>query len=259
MPQLVILWTDALIFLLIALSLTFGMLAVRKEHLRAPWRRVARSRVGMGALVILSAYVLIGVVDSIHYNPPLEQAEPGGPTHSSEVLSLLDTLLTPLRERSEKTYSAPLATHLYAKETIEQADGSTIRDYPRLQHGGVHLADPEKDWAGDIVTTMLIGVVEGLIAWVILAALLIALLAHRAKCGFGEQLKNIRCGATEIPWSVVLMVLAILLMVAFVSGNLGLKYHLLGTDKVGQDVFYQSLKSIRTGLMIGTLTSTTSR
>jgi peptide/nickel transport system permease protein len=32
-------------------------------------------------------------------------------------------------------------------------------------------------------------------------------------------------------------------------------YHVLGTDKVGEDVFYQSLKSIRTGLVIGTLTT----
>jgi len=29
----------------------------------------------------------------------------------------------------------------------------------------------------------------------------------------------------------------------------------LGTDKIGQDVFYQALKSIRTGLVIGTLTT----
>ena len=29
----------------------------------------------------------------------------------------------------------------------------------------------------------------------------------------------------------------------------------MGTDKVGQDVFYQVLKSIRTGLVIGTLTT----
>ena len=32
-------------------------------------------------------------------------------------------------------------------------------------------------------------------------------------------------------------------------------YHVLGTDKVGQDVLYLSLKSIRTGLVIGTLTT----
>jgi peptide/nickel transport system permease protein len=32
-------------------------------------------------------------------------------------------------------------------------------------------------------------------------------------------------------------------------------YHVLGTDKVGQDVFYQTLKSFRTSLIIGTLTT----
>jgi peptide/nickel transport system permease protein len=37
--------------------------------------------------------------------------------------------------------------------------------------------------------------------------------------------------------------------------DLGMKYHVFGTDKVGQDVLYQSLKSVRTGLVIGTLTT----
>jgi peptide/nickel transport system permease protein len=32
-------------------------------------------------------------------------------------------------------------------------------------------------------------------------------------------------------------------------------YHVLGTDKVGQDVLYLALKSVRTGLLIGTLTT----
>jgi peptide/nickel transport system permease protein len=32
-------------------------------------------------------------------------------------------------------------------------------------------------------------------------------------------------------------------------------YHVLGTDKVGEDVFYQAIKSIRTGLVIGSLTT----
>ncbi len=32
-------------------------------------------------------------------------------------------------------------------------------------------------------------------------------------------------------------------------------YHVFGTDKVGEDVFYQTVKSIRTGLVIGTLTT----
>lgn len=33
------------------------------------------------------------------------------------------------------------------------------------------------------------------------------------------------------------------------------EYHIFGTDKIGQDVFYQAVKSIRTGVLIGTLTT----
>ena len=44
-------------------------------------------------------------------------------------------------------------------------------------------------------------------------------------------------------------------MIVVVSMSLGAQYHLFGTDKVGQDVFYQTVKSIRTGILIGSLTS----
>tara|TARA_B100001142_G_scaffold329904_1_gene395016 strand:- start:4448 stop:5215 length:768 start_codon:yes stop_codon:yes gene_type:complete len=37
--------------------------------------------------------------------------------------------------------------------------------------------------------------------------------------------------------------------------NLSQYYHVLGTDKVGQDVLFQAIKSVRTGLLIGSLTT----
>jgi len=40
-----------------------------------------------------------------------------------------------------------------------------------------------------------------------------------------------------------------------VFATLGPYYHILGTDKVGEDVLYQAIKSIRTGLVIGALTT----
>jgi hypothetical protein len=55
------------------------------------------------------------------------QARAAG-AYAVEVLSLLDALLTPLRTRNEKTYSEPLATRAYAKESIEVRDAD----------GGVH-------------------------------------------------------------------------------------------------------------------------
>ncbi len=256
MPELVVLWTDALIFLLIALMLLFGCLAASREYLRTPWRSVGRSRMGMGALVVLSVYILIGVLDSVHYKPLLpEAAQTAQVTHSSEVQSLLDYLLTPLREQQEKTYSSPLATHLYSKENIEQADGRMLRDYPRLKYGGAHLQNPEQEWAADVTWTIVIGVQEALLAWLSITGIVIAWLGHRSGSTFFQQCQWITSSKTDIPWRVIFSVLGIILLVAFVAANLGVKYHLLGTDKVGEDVFYQTLKSVRTGLVIGTLTT----
>ena len=256
MPELVILWTDALIFLLIALMLIFGCLAASKEHLRTPWRSVARSRMGMGALVVLSVYVLIGILDSVHYNPMLPKTEQATEiTHSNEVRSLLDYLVTPLREQQEKTYSSPLATHLYTKENIKQANGQTLRDYPRLKYGGAHLENPEQEWATDVFWTSIAGAAEAVLAWLLICGVMTAWLGRRSGHTFIQQCQRIIYRKTEIPWHVIFIMLGIILLVAFVTGNLGVKYHLLGTDKVGEDVFYQALKSIRTGLVIGTLTT----
>jgi len=62
-------------------------------------------------------------------------------------------------------------------------------------------------------------------------------------------------GQTATPWPPILMTAGTLLVLAFVAAALCTHYHLLGTDKVGRDVFYLALKSIRTGLVIGTLTT----
>jgi len=67
--------------------------------------------------------------------------------------------------------------------------------------------------------------------------------------------RSIWRGETRIPWRGMLLVAAGLLVMAFVAAALSGGYHVLGTDKVGQDVLYMVLKSIRTGLVIGTLTT----
>ncbi len=256
MPQIVVLWTDALIFLLLALALSFAVLASRRPHLRGPWQRVARSRTGMGTAVLLGAFVLVGVLDSLHFNPLLPEAERNETnTHSRQVLSLFDVMVTPLREKTEKTYSAPLATHLYTKENVELPDGRTAREYPRLQYGGAHLGDPEADWSGDVLGRIALGLIYGLLLWAVLAGLLTARLAARKGHGFPGQWRLLWRGRTELPWSTMLVVLGVLLVLTMVTVELSAGYHLLGTDKVGEDVLYQALKSIRTGLVIGTLTT----
>jgi len=248
-------WTDALIFLLLAMAAGFTWYARRREHLRAPWRRVGRSRVAMSALVVLLAYVVIGVLDSIHYRPALEGRE-GAQTaaYSNEVISAFDTLVSGLRARAEKTYSAPFATHLYTKETVQMPDGTQQRIYPRLEHGGAHLDDPG-DRGVDILNRTTLGAAKGLGLWVVLAALLCALWGRKHGYSMRHAFALVMTDRTEFRWRSALLTLGVLCLLGAVSAELAAKYHVFGTDKVGEDVYYQTLKSIRTGLMIGTLTT----
>jgi len=251
--SLVVLWTDALIYLLLALSVGFGIYASRHEHLRAPWRQVLRAPMAVASLVVLAFYVSVGLLDTVHFRPG-EEATANGAGNSAQILSLLDLWLTPLRERDEKTYSAPLAIHAFVKEAIEQSDGTLIRDYPRLVWGGRHLADPN-DRVGDITARALLGALAGLACWGLAAAALLPLLAWRRREGLGRMVRRVATGADPIPWRTALGTLGLILVLGFAVAALAQGYHVLGTDKVGEDVLYQVLKGIRTGLVIGTLTT----
>lgn len=261
----VVLITDALIFLLLAVAVGFGLYAARHEHLRAPWRQVVRSPVALATLVVIAFYLVIGLLDSLHFNPRIEAAPaaaapaqaaaaPAAATHSTQVLSVLDLLLTPLRERQERTFSAPFATHAFVREPVEQPDGSVTREYPRLLYGGAHLADPAER-GRDLLVSGLKGLIEGLAVWTLLLVLLLWRLAARRGEEPDATARAVWAGRTDIPWRVGLLTLALLLALTGMAAEWSVKYHILGTDKVGEDVFYQALKSIRTGLVIGTLTT----
>lgn len=247
-----ILWTDALLFLLIAVAVAFSVYTRAHEHLRAPWREVVRSRAGVASAVVLAVYVIIAVLDSVHFHPRLD-AEEG--KYSAAVVSLLDVLAGPLRVQNETTYSAPFATTLYAKETVERADGTQVRERPRLRYGGAHLGDPERERDADIARTALQAVGVGFAFWIlaVLTAVDIATLFRRGP--FMRLLGIVSRGRTAVPWNVIALTALIVILFLSLAVHLGPKYHLLGTDKVGQDVFFQAIKSVRTGLLIGTLTT----
>jgi peptide/nickel transport system permease protein len=251
----VILWTDALIFLLVAVLIAFVWYVRSREHLLQPWRKVAQSRTGMTAAVILLSFVAIGLLDSLHFRPRLHSTGLVQQNFSVETLSVLDVIAKHLRTRTEKTYSAPLATHLFSRETVELPDGSQARVYPRLVHGGAHLDDPQQQWATDVTKRAVGGVGIGVLLWNGLIVLVTAWLAQRRRATFNATWQEIWQGRTAIPWREMLITAGVVLFIVTPMVVLSRKYHVLGTDQVGQDVFYLSLKSIRTGLVIGTLTT----
>ncbi len=247
--------TDILFFLLLSALAGTVFHAARREHLRRPWRKVACSTSAMVSLVILLVFLFIAVLDSIRFPPAASAGRNGEAQYRNEPVSLLDRWLAPIKSRVEKTYSAPLSAYAYAKETIRQPDGSERWDFPRLRYGGAHLADPERDKPADILWTGAQGLGEGLVVWLVPAALGLAGLGWRERSGFPARVLAILRGNSEVPWRGIGLALLFVCLAGGALGELGLKYHVLGTGKVGEDVFYQSLKSVRTGLLIGTLTT----
>ncbi len=236
MPLILI--TDVLVWLLVLAAVGYGIYCRRHPHLAVPWARVFRSSAAMASAVVLAAYLAVGMLDSLHFRPALVQQAGEKAAYSSEVLSVLDLALVHLRGRGEKTYSAPLATRSYAKEQVELPDGRQTRDFPRLRFGGAHLKD-EGDRAGDVARRGLLGLAAG------------AALAFL----FFQVLNRLRRKKPEVAWGAAYASLAVLLLMAGPAIALCTSYHVLGTDKVGQDVFYLALKSIRTSLVIGTVTT----
>lgn len=233
----VILWSDGLVFLLLAAGGIAAWHIRQREHLLLPWRRVASSGTAMVSLLVLSVFLTIGLLDTLHFRVALPQQSNGEKVYSPEVLSVFDKLVEPLRTHTEKTYSEPFALTLYAKETKTDAQGNIVREYPRLQYGGAHLTD-ESQRDADVLTRALVGGGLGL-----LVGLLSFYLSHR----------TLHCtsGCDRAVSIVTLMLTAGIGTII----SLACVYHVLGTDKVGQDVLYLSLKSIRTGLIIGTVTT----
>lgn len=255
MPFLpVFLWTDILIFILLAVIIAGVIYIRRKPHLRAPWQQVFSRKRGVIATLILLVYIGIGLLDSVHFRGVLPQQNTGSEVYyANQVQSLFDVLVKPLQTQVEKTYSAPFATRLFSRE-MKLQDGLLVYGYPPLQYGGQHLQDESAKWA-DIRQRMIISSGWSLGMTLLIFILMAAFYSYRDKQGFGQTCRRWLSGQSQYPIRTLYLTLLFILLVAFNLIHLSQVYHVLGTDKVGQDVLYQALKSIRTGLVIGTLTT----
>ncbi|MEB2398705.1 MAG: ABC transporter permease [Alcaligenaceae bacterium] len=259
MPEFVFLWTDLFLFGLLAAVLAYVWRVRRSASLRQTWKSIARTPSAMCAAVLLCFFVLVALLDSVHYRPLLPPmpgaavAQAQGPVYSPVLRSALDDLLalTQFSQR-ENTYSAPLALRQFSKETI-LVDGEPVRDFPRLKHAGRSLAD-ESDRPADILARSLKGGAAGA-GLALAAALLLTAFQRPGRAGWGEAARAWWTGRTEMPWRPMWLTFSLLAVLACVALSVGGDYHVLGTDRTGNDVLRQCLKSIRTAMVIGSLTT----
>lgn len=259
MPKLVVLWTDAAIWLLVAGLVGYTVLVLNKPQLRANWRRVFHDAPALASSIVLLVCLGVTLLDSVHYRPLLPPvsasagaAAEAAPAYESRTKSVLDAAMADLLASREATYSRPLSYVGFTKESL-LVDGQTRRVAPRLVYGGKHLKDPERQWAGDVIARASLGLAGGAVAAVALGWLLVLVLARLERQSLAASWARIRNRETAVPWHVALMTLAVGCLLIGPSVALSGPYHLLGTDLTGNDVLFQSLKSIRTAFVIGTL------
>jgi len=258
MPLFVFLWTDVALWLMVLAVIGYGVYVARSPNLRSTWYRVATDAPAMCSAVILSAFVLVGLVDSIHYRPLLPPAA-GAPAdapkvYSPIVKSALEGLFTGTTlTQPETRFSAPLATRQLNKETVLTEQGPQ-REFKPLAHAGTHLSSPDAPRAGDIAWRLTIGALCAIGAsLLLLAAMLKGLSRHRT--GWRQAWTDLLRNHTSVPLRAMWLTSLAVLMVAGLLGAMASGYHALGTDQTGQDVLWQALRSIRTALVIGSLTT----
>ena len=232
--KLTLLWTDIMVWILIVSLLAWGWVVSRSPQVKKQWQTIFKSAIAMSSAIVLLFYLFFTLLDSVHLRFTLESSETKSEQvqYEADMVSLLDLLFTHAIEKSERTYSAPFATHEYAKSIVVDEQGVTQQEYLPLKYVKS--------------SSILLGSLVSMAVGVAISFLLIALhMLWRKRKGWNE---TIHWNSAYWTFSFLIVVFTWLYMLSF-------DYHVLGTDKVGGDVLYQSLKSIRTGVLIGMLTT----
>jgi peptide/nickel transport system permease protein len=219
--------------------------------------KVLRDRAAICSSVILVIFFAIAVVDSMHFRRALPQAVNGGvdqaQAYGTRTESLLDVLLSRQVAGRETSYSSPLAMRGFTKDSVE-VNGQIQRTYPRLKHGGEMLTD-DAQWLGDVMQMVAIGLAYGLLVTMLASSGIACAVARKNRIGFVDAFRLLLLGRTDLPLRAVAVTLLALCAVFGPLLALAQHYHVFGTDRTGNDVFFQALKSIRTAFVIGTLST----
>jgi peptide/nickel transport system permease protein len=218
-------WTDYCFFIVLIISLLLVLKSLKKKHISLALSKLIKKPIAVSAGIILLFFLTIAIIDSIHYQ-----------TSTNTTISVLDYLVAPLGTLYEKTYSAPMSLTLYNQATILK-NGHAQQIYPRLRNISNNVKTKE-----DVQRIKFKVVIQALVIGVfitLLIALTIFVLTHKINIA---------------QWSALLTIMG-LIMIVLICYWLSRDLHIFGTGKIGEDIFYFTLKSIRTGLIIGLLTT----
>lgn len=220
----ILLLSDALWWLVIITLCVLIRQASKNRQTCYKWQRIFASPLATICATVFCFYTLLASIDSLHFKDT-------SPQSSTKIYSVFDVLLNNLTATKELTYSAPFADKLHSKITVTEGEITERRLLP--------LVNADKQNTSHTLFSLLKGLVTGLAI-----SLLVILLLHRLSRHWQWESRKF----------------AYLTLLVLICGNTILVYlsdyfHIFGTDKIGNDIFYDALKGIRTAMLIGTLTT----
>ena len=268
--KLTFLWTDWMIWGLVVALLLWGRVVLRSPQVRRQWRQIFQSKLALSSALVLGVYFAIALLDSVHFRQAVV-TEKGQVYYSHELVSGLDYVFSHLKERQERTYSAPFATYEYSRSVVQDAQGQISQQFLPLKHVNTQTSiawEGVKAFVGvGLVLAGIYGLFLGLgrgsfvtkiRKWIGKERQAVDKVTQNVSNFSQNSYQNPQPRLSyqaEIPWKVGFLTLWVVLGFLVWGYLLSFSYHVLGTDKIGQDVFLQTLKSIRTGVLIGVLTT----
>ncbi len=250
--KFVFLYTDAVLWLVLAAVLLYARSAARKPLAARKWRRVLANRTALAAAAVLSVFFAAALADSVHFRRALAP-EPGiEQAYETRTVSLLDVLVGERIAGRERSYSAPFALHDFDKTTVLTPSGSE-RTFQRLKGASPEI--PESGMRLKFIKKLAAGVMTGAVLlgafWFILAAVVKLVRG----IGYGQALRRVT--SPRNPWRPAILVWQGAILLGAVAAFLWPSWHILGTDATGNDALYSALKSVRTAFVIGSLATLT--
>lgn len=228
--RLALLWTDKCLLLVFLIGMLWIAMSLRKGDMRRSFTYLLYQPIAVGSGIILLFFLLIGGLDSIRFQSA---------AHANAPETVLDWILSPIGELDEGSYSKPFALTQFTSETL-LVKNKVTQVYPRLAYPPQQIKTEAQKWH--------------FIQQIIAKSFLVSLLGVLVLGGCGVLLSSFRL----LPRSIIVTAfITLFVCVFFVVASFWLSryFHVLGTGKIGQDLFYETLKSIRTGLVIGLLTT----
>lgn len=187
------------------------------------WNKILEQESAIISGVVFFFFLMISILDSIHIS-------------NGSSYTLLDLFFIPLNQPIEYSYSKPLSAVAFIPTILREAGGFQ-QIYPHLKFVPLSIANNTEAHRFVIKIFILVSLyyLSGIIAMRVLFKKYLAKFSKRKL--------------------ITMFTIIFLMWLITVFYALSRHLHVFGTGQIGQDIFYQAVKSIRTGLFISFMTT----